>query len=110
MASADIDRLMHLYASDAVIQNPREAPVAGTAAIRAFWGAIFDRYRVELTPRVQEVTSAASAIVVRGRVTGTLTARSGGPPVHVDSWFLQVYRKEPDGTLLFWRGANGPSP
>ena len=109
MATADINQLMQLYAPDAVIQSPKEAPVAGTAAIRAFWLATFDRFRVELAPQVQEVTSAADAVVVRGRATGTLTSHTGEPH-HVDSWFLQVYRKQPDGTLLFWRGANGPNP
>jgi ketosteroid isomerase-like protein len=110
MAAGSIDRLMLLYATDAIIQSPREAPVAGTAAIRAFWLGTFERYRVELTPEVQEVTTVADAVVVRGRATGTLTSRAGEPAVHVDTWFMQVYRTQPDGTLLFWRGANGPNP
>ena len=110
MASADIDRLMQLYAPDAIIQSPKEVPVLGAAAIRAFWLTTFDRYRVELTPQVQEVTSAADAVIVRGRATGTLVSRTGEPDIHVDSWFLQIYRKQPDGSLLFWRGSNGPNP
>jgi ketosteroid isomerase-like protein len=110
MTMGNIDRLMQLYAADAIIQSPREAPVVGAAAIRAFWLGTFDRYGVELTPEVQEVTTVADAVVVRGRATGTLTSRTGEPAVHVDTWFMQVYRKQPDGALLFWRGANGPNP
>jgi ketosteroid isomerase-like protein len=110
MAAGNIDRLMQLYATDAIIQSPREAPVAGTAAIRAFCLSTFDRYRVELSPEIQEVTAVADAFIVRGRASGTLSPRNGEPAVRVDTWFMQVYRRQPEGTLLFWRGANGPNP
>jgi uncharacterized protein (TIGR02246 family) len=110
MAAGDLERLMQLYAPDALIQSPKATPVRGTQAIRAFWSKTFDQYRVELIPEVDEVTTLADTWVVRGRAVGTLTPRTEGAAIHVDTWFQQVYRKQPDGSVLFWRGANGPNP
>src|SRR6476620_8536330 len=44
MTDGNLDRLMQLYAPDAIIQSPKAVPVAGTAAIRAFWFGTFGRY------------------------------------------------------------------
>ena len=41
---------------------------------------------------------------------GVFPPRNGDAAVPVDSWFLQIYRRQADGTLLFWRGVNGPNP
>jgi hypothetical protein len=70
---------------------------------------MFARYHVQLSPEVQEVTTFSEVVVVRGRAVGVLTSRNDQSAVPVDSWFMQIYRRQADGTLLFWRGANGPS-
>ena len=110
MAAGDIERLMELYRPDALFQSPSEGPIAGTLAIRAFWQSTFDRFRVRLIPEVQEVTTFGEIVVVRGRAVGALEPRSGEVAVPIDIWFMQIYRRSADGTLLFWRGANGPNP
>lgn len=110
MAAGDIDRLMELYTPDALIQSPGERPIAGTTAIRAFWQTTFDRYHVQLVPEVQEVTTFGEMVVVRGRAVGVFAPKSGEAAMPIDSWFMQIYRRQPDGTLRFWRGTNGPNP
>ena len=110
MAAADLERLMALYAVDAVIQSPGEPPIQGLPAIRAFWQATFALYRVELVPEIQEVTELEDVVVIRGQAHGRFLAKNGGSTITVHSWFMQIYRKPADGTLLFWRGANGPLP
>jgi ketosteroid isomerase-like protein len=110
MAAGDIERLLELYLPDALIQGPAQPPIVGTAAIRAFWLARFERFHVEIEPQVQEVTVFGDIFVVRGRTVGVFSPRNSDAAVPVDSWFLQIYRRQADGTLLFWRGVNGPNP
>ncbi len=110
MAAGDIERLLELYLPDALIQGPAQPPVVGKAAIRAFWLARFAQYHLEIEPQVQEVTVFGDVFVVRGRTVGVFSPKHGDAAVHVDSWFLQIYHRQADGTLLFWRGVNGPNP
>jgi uncharacterized protein (TIGR02246 family) len=110
MAAGDLEQLMQLYTPDAVIQSPGEAPVAGTTAIRAFWRSTFEKYQVQLVPEVHEATVFGDVVVVRGRASGVFAPRGHGEAVTVDTWFMQIYRRQADGALRFWRGANGPNP
>lgn len=110
MAAGDLERLLELYLPDALIQGPAQPPIAGMTAIRAFWLAKFERFHVEIEPQIQEVTVFGDTFVARGRTVGVFSARNGGAALHVDSWFLQIYRRQADGTLLLWRAVNGPNP
>jgi ketosteroid isomerase-like protein len=110
MGSGALDELLELYEPDAVIQSANQAPVAGAAAIRAFWMTTFNTYRVELVPEVLELAEFGEVAIIRGRAAGRLVARAGGDPIAVDTWFMQVYRRGSDGTWRFWRGTNGPNP
>jgi ketosteroid isomerase-like protein len=109
MAAGDIDRLMDLYEQDALIQSSGERPIAGIINIRTFWQTIFDRYQVQLVPKVDEVTTFGEIVIVRGRAVGRFAPKDGQLAMPIDSWFMQIYRRRADGTLRFWRGANGPS-
>lgn len=110
MADADVEHLVTIYTPDAIIQAAGAKPVVGLDAIRAFWIATFEQYAVELVPEVLEEEDLGPVVVVRGRASGTMRPRSGGSPARVDTWFMQIHRRAPDGALLFWRGANGPNP
>ena len=110
MAAGDVERLLDLYTQDAVIQSPGELPIEGTTAIRSFWKAMFDRYQVQLTPEVGEVAVFGDIVVVRGRAVGVLAPKHGDAALQVDTWFMQIYRRQADGSLRFWRGTNGPNP
>ena len=109
MAAGDLEGLLTLYLPDAIIQSAGQPPIAGRAAIREFWRTTFAAYHVRLVPDVEEATALGDVVVVRGRATGALAPTNGDPPLPVDTWFLQVYRVQADGSVLFWRGANGPA-
>jgi uncharacterized protein (TIGR02246 family) len=109
MAAADLDQLMSLYTDDAIIQSAGEPPLVGVAAIRSFWSTVFERYRVDLAPRVAEETVFGDAAVVRGSAAGSMLPKNGEPAMNVDVWFMQIYREGADGRWRFWRGANGPN-
>lgn len=110
MAAGDVDRLLGLYLPDALIQGPSQPPFVGTTAIRTFWLARFEKFHVETSPEIHEVTAFGDLVVVRGRTVGVFSPKNGDPAVPIDSWFLQLYRRQADGTLLLWRAVNGPNP
>ena len=107
MASKNLEKLMALYAPDALIQSSGSAPITGTAAIRQFWRETFEAFDLCLVPVVDEVRADHELIFVRGHADGTMLPRDGSAPSQVHVWFHQVYIRSPDGTLLFWRGGNG---
>jgi ketosteroid isomerase-like protein len=109
MASANLEGLMQLYTPDALILSANQPPVIGVASIRAMWVGTFERFVVRLAPEIDEVTDLGDLVVVRGRATGVLAPKTGADEVPVNTWFLQLYQRHADGTLRFWRGANGPA-
>lgn len=109
MAGGNLDELLGLYAQDAIIQSASQPPVVGLDAIRNFWAATFAQFEVHIVPDVQEVSDFGEALVLRGRAVGELVPKDGGVPIQVDTWFMQVYKRETGGQVHFWRGANGPN-
>ena len=109
MAEGDLESLMNLYEPDAVIQSAGQPPIEGADSVRAFWRRTFAQFDLRVTPTIVEVAESGNFVVVRGRATGELVPRTGGTPLPVDTWFQQIYRRQSDGHLYFWRGANGPN-
>lgn len=109
MNEADLESLMTLFTPDAILQNPGAAPIVGLAALRAFWSKTLSQFSLRVEPAIDDVDDLGVVIAVRGNVRGAMIPVAGGAEVTVDSWFHQLYRKHPDGSVQFWRGANGPN-
>lgn len=110
MGDGKLEELMTLFADDVVLHNPGQPALVGAAALRAFWSRTLSAFATRLVPHVDEADAFGDAIVLRGTITGVMVSRANGAETPVDSWFLQVYRKQRDGSLRFWRGSNGPNP
>ncbi|GJE03632.1 YybH family protein [Methylobacterium isbiliense] len=110
MGDGNLEDLMTFFADDAVLQNPGQPALVGIAAIRAFWSNTLAGFVARVTPYVREADEFGEAVVLSGKVTGVMVSRANGAETPIDAWFLQVYRRQPDGSLRFWRGANGPNP
>lgn len=108
-ATANLDALVRLFAEDAIILGPSQPAISGKPAIRAWWKGILDQFTVEAVHDLEEVTSIGEVVVVRGKGRGQLKPRAGGAAVLIDTWFLQVYRRQRDGTFAYWRGSFGPN-
>jgi ketosteroid isomerase-like protein len=108
MEAGDLDRVMRMYAPDALIQSAGQAALSGVDCIRQFWSETFAKYAVRLVPTVEEARQAGGLVFVRGRAIGLFVPRGGGAALETQVWFHQVYLRGADGELLFWRGANGP--
>lgn len=110
MAEGDIEKLLDLYTEDAVIQNPSQPPIVGIDSIRSFWAATFAQFDLQVVPEVQEVSDFGDILILRGAAVGKVVPKDGSAPVQVNTWFMQVYKRNADGQLHFWRGTNGPNP
>lgn len=105
-----LEAAMALYAADAQVILPGQSPVVGKEAIRAWWAGTLSAFEFRLTPELTEAADLAGAVMLRGRTVGSLISKKDGSVVPVDIWFMQIYRREPDGSYLFWRGASGANP
>jgi len=110
----NFESMMAIFADDAVVLGSGQPPIIGKAAVRAFWKSFLEQFNVqEAVHELGEVTNVGSAVVLRGRARGTWVPKAGGDTVITDNWFLHIYKRQSDGSLVLWRGAfgaNAPAP
>jgi ketosteroid isomerase-like protein len=101
--AGDAASLAALYLADARLMPPNAPTVEGREAVRKFWGAVLDAYTVRFDIASEEIEGRGDLAYARGRYTldGTPKAR-GGAPLHDEGTFLEVLRREADGS---WRYA-----
>jgi ketosteroid isomerase-like protein len=110
MRAGRLDAAMTLYADDAEVILPGQASVIGINAIQSWWASTLNEFEFEVSPELVEAVDLGNGVVLRGRVSGKLVSRKGNPAIDINSWFMQIYRQQPDGRYLFWRGASGSNP
>jgi len=109
----DVDGMAQAYAPDAVILPPGGPEVVGGDAIRAWFQAAVDRFRFEeyrLT--TTELVTHSDWALRRGGMFWKLAPKDGGDPVVLDTKFLQLWQRQPDGSWRIARGlwnSNAPS-
>ena len=109
-SAGDLDALMGLFAEDAVAFGSGQAPLVGKASIRAFWKGILEEFTAQAVHEVGEITSIGDVVVLQGDARGSFVSKTGGKAVPIDNWFLHLYRRSANGSLLLWRGSFGPNP
>jgi uncharacterized protein (TIGR02246 family) len=100
LSAGDLDALMAEIAEDAVWLPPGEEPIEGKEAIRAFYEDLFSQVRLEgrLSPEHLEVHVMGDWAVLRGVLVGSVTPLGGGEPASLANKFVNVLRREPDGS------------
>lgn len=96
----DADRLAALYAPDAVFLPPGAPEVRGREAIARLYRQQFDRFEVSVTFRTQEIVADRTLAFRRGTYRAELISRSGGDTATARDRFLEIWRRDEDGT---WR-------
>jgi len=101
--AGDVTRLAAMYLADASLMPPNAAAIQGRDGIQKFWGAFLDPYRLNITVTAEEIEGHGDLAYARGRYTLDLTPKAqGAAPVHDEGKFLEILRRQPDGT---WRYA-----
>ncbi len=92
-----------VYEADAKLLPPNVPPIQGREGIQKFWAGFLGGYDVRITLATDEVEGRGDLGYNRGHYTleGTPKA-AGGAPLHDEGKFLEVMRKQPDGS---WRYA-----
>ena len=101
-----LERVLAYYAPDAVLLPPGQPPVAGKAAIRPRYEAMFAAFAPAIVARVDEACASGSLAFVRGHNGGRLAARKGGGDQVLDDPYLMLLARSGDGawriTHLIW--------
>lgn len=98
-------------AENAVWMPQNAAPVRGKAAVRAYIEDFFRAYVLEIDSQEIESLDAGSELAIRRFLTsGTYVIRATGERVPFDQKYIDVLRKQPDGswklTLHMWSSNN----
>ncbi len=88
----DADRVMALYAPDAVMLPPGEPPVEGIAALRPRYEAFLRTHEPALAFTIEETVVVGDLAYVRGRTGGTIRGPEGAERA-IDDVFLMVLRR-----------------
>jgi ketosteroid isomerase-like protein len=98
MNSADWARVARCFSDEAVRIPPNEEPHQGRAAIEDWLGGIEELISYELTR--DRIDGAGGFAYIRGRYAITLRPVGVPVPLSDEGDFLEIWRKEPDGS---WR-------
>jgi uncharacterized protein (TIGR02246 family) len=93
----DIDRVLELYADDAVLLPPNAPPVIGKDKIRPRYETLFAGFDPGIIGRVDQVClGGPTTAFVRGHNGGRMAARGGGEDRTLDDTYLMLLRRDAD--------------
>jgi uncharacterized protein (TIGR02246 family) len=98
---ADAEALAALYAEDALLLRPDMPPVRGRAAIRETVAKLFaaGAATLEVVPDPAATGASGGLAWTSGRLRATLTP-PGRAPVTTEAHYLDVFRRQGDGSWL----------
>ena len=98
--TAEVERLLEVYAPDAVILPPAGPQIEGIATIRELFRQEFEQFDTKIAFTTQEIEVAGDMAYRRGRYVWRGTPRGSGRSFETTNKFLEVWRRQPDGS---WR-------
>jgi uncharacterized protein (TIGR02246 family) len=105
----DVERVVELYAPDAILMPPNESPVEGIAAIRPRYRQFFRTHDPALAFTIAETVVVDDLAYVRGRTHGTIRGREGITDRSIDDVFLMILKRADKGvwkiSRLMWHAA-----
>ena len=101
--AGDAAGLAVLYLPDARLMPPNAPTLQGREAIQRFWGGFLEPYRITVTVSADEVKGRGDLAYARGHfVLDAAPKAPGGVLLHDQRKYLEILRRQPDGT---WRYA-----
>lgn len=86
------------FTDDAKLMAPGKPAQTGKAAVQSYYQSIFDEYSTQLESHYEEVEVSGDLAYGRGFAKVTLVPKKGGPPVTSTAKYLNILKKQPDGT------------
>ncbi len=103
--AGDLPRLLACVADDVVFLPPGASPIEWPGAVRATYGRVFARYRVERTVDTAELRVLGDWAFSWATETAIFTPHAGGPARRLSGHSLSLLRRTPAG-WRFCRGIN----
>ena len=102
VSSGDLTSWTKVLTEDVVFQPPDLPQVSGKSAVAA-WAkeSWFDPFDMNLSLQFEEVEVLGSWAFGRGRFTLGLTSTGGGSSTEANGKFLNIFRREPDGSWKY---------
>jgi len=98
------------FTDDAVLMPPEKASMTGKKAVEDHYQSIFDEYHAELTSEYKEVDVEGDLAYGRGYAKVKLIPKNGGDTIHSESEYLNILKRQPDGTWKtthdIWNSSN----
>jgi len=95
---SDAEGIAQHFTADATLMAPGKNAMVGKDSVRAYYQAIFDQYEPVLESHYEEVSVEGDLAYGRGEATVTLTPREGGAPTVSTSKYLNILRRQPNGS------------
>ena len=100
--SGDADGIVAVYAEDAALFAPNLPPQKGHEAIRSFWGGFLDAYTVRFEVASDTIEGRGDLAYNQGRYRFTAVPKAKGVPGVADEGkFLEILKKQPDGSWKY---------
>ena len=94
----DLEVLVDHYADDAVLMAANWPTATGKDAIRAFFLALWETGSARVAGDVAEIHISGDLAMLRGSATVRVTPSDGSEPFDDSNSFVEVYRRQPDGS------------
>ncbi|HEY3128123.1 MAG TPA: DUF4440 domain-containing protein [Acidobacteriota bacterium] len=96
--SGDVAQVMSLWTEDGIVLATQEPAIVGKKAITAWKKRYFDQFTYRLECTSEEIGIGKDWAFNRGTYTSTATPKSGGRPVQDRGKFIQILRRESNGS------------
>ncbi len=98
MSAGNVDKVVSLYADDAVRIRPNKPPLVGKEAIRSSFQEYQDKFTVQSEGVIVDLKVSGDLAFFRGFWNSIDTPKDGGEPFKENGSFVQVIQKQPDGS------------
>jgi ketosteroid isomerase-like protein len=110
---SDVEMLVSIYTSDAILMDPETPALKGEDAIRSSLQELFDTVSLDSESVVEEVRLAGDWAFVRGSFRLEVTPLESGQPFEVTGNWIDVRERQDDGSWKVSRNmwnADAPLP
>ena len=91
--AGNVDRMVSIYADDAVLMPPNLPAFRGRDAIRQYWTGFVGLGRVDATIAPDDIQQSGDMAVEVGHYALTITPKAGGAPINDKGKYLITWRK-----------------
>ena len=88
---------------DGVLLPPNEPGVRGTDALLSWYKAVLDAFVIDFELSYQDIHVSGDWSYANGTYSGLLKPKGGGSPIEDSGKFLEIHRRQPDGSWRFAR-------